>query len=506
MYICVVIKAANYNTFSSSELISLLGKKDEKIQDLLFHLENYKRIVFGKSSERFIPPVQNWDQPALFEVAAPEKPAAPEKKSVKGYDREKAVKDKEKHNGRNTFPANIERVEVVIEPEGDLSGYKFIGEEVSEKVDYIPGKIIIRRTIRRKYVKISKEEGKPEFLIGKTPSSPIEKGIPTAMLLAWIMVEKFCYHIPFHRTLQKFLHLGIDIRPSTVSGWMRQCCQLLLLLYDKLLEKVLAQDYLQVDETPIPVLDRNEEGGTHLGYLWAYYSPLTKMVFFQYQRGRHSAWPKETMKNFKGYMQTDGYVSYKNMHMHNTNIIPMNCMAHARRKFDEAKTVHLEVAEQALTLFGRLYDVERHARENNFTPQQRFNLRLEKSVTILNELETWMKEIVKNNTFNESSPIIKAIGYTLERWDNLKVYLQDGRLEIDSNLVENSIRPIALGKRNFLFAGSHEAAENIAMLYSFTSTCRMQGKDPLPWLANVLEKFPEAKGKDIESFLPDSSK
>src|ERR1019366_1253596 len=137
-----------------------------------------------------------------------------------------------------------------------------------------------------------------------------------------------------------------------------------------------------VDETPIPVMDRDQKGGIHLGWLWAYYSPLTKMVFFQYQKGRHSAWPKGTLRNFKGYMQTDGYIVYKNMHLHNKHIIPMNCMAHARRKFDEAKAYNLKVAEEGLTLFQKLYAVEKHARENNFTPEQRFNLRQEKSVGI----------------------------------------------------------------------------------------------------------------------------
>ena len=492
----------DYRGLSSSKLMGLLQQKDEKIEDLLFRLNNLERAMFGKSSERFPLRAPIINQSSLFEDEVPVEQPPLVKTSVKPYDREKAVKDKENHNGRNAFPKHIERVEVIIEPEGvDLSEYKCIGEEVSEKIDYVPGRIVIRRTVRKKYVKVS-ADGEPEFIIGEMPSSPIEKGIPTAMLLALIMVEKFVYHIPFHRTLQKFKHLGIEIKPSTVSGWMRQCCQLLVLLYDKLLEKVLAQDYLMVDETPIPVLDRDHKGGIHLGWLWAYYSPLTKMVFFQYQKGRHSAWPKGTLRNFKGYMQTDGYIVYKNMHLHNKHIIPMNCMAHARRKFDEAKAYNLKVAEEGLTLFQKLYAVEKHARENNFTPEHRFNLRQEKSVGILNELEAWMKETCKRPEFNDTSPIIKAIGYTLERWDNLKVYLKDGRLEIDNNLVENSIRPIALGKKNFLFAGSHVAAQNIAMLYSFTSTCRMQGKDPLPWLSSVLEKIPDAKGKDIERFLP----
>lgn len=496
-----MIETENYQRYSPLQLVSLLIEKDTKIQHLQFRLDNLERALYGKSSERFTATVQAPNQPALFESEADEKKSTAVKTTVKQYNREQALKDKENHNGRNAFPKHIERVEEIIEPEGDLSEYKCIGEEVTEKLDYVPGKILVRRIVRRKYVKVTRsQEDKAEIIIGKLPSSPIEKGIPTAMLLAWLMVEKFVYHIPFHRQIQKFLHLGISIKPSTVSGWMRQCCMLLLLLYDKLLEKVLAQDYLMVDETPLPVLDRDKEGGTHLGYLWAYYSPLTKMVFFQYQAGRHSVWPRETLKNFKGHMQTDGYVAYKNMHLHNTNIIPMNCMAHARRKFEEAKSHHLEVAEQALSYFQQLYAVERDARENNFTSDQRFNLRLEKSVPILDEMEAWMRDAC--NRFNEKSPTNTALGYTLERWKNLKVYLQDGRLEIDNNLVENAIRPVALGKRNFMFAGSHEAAKNMAMLYSFAGTCRMQGKDSLPWLADVLEKLPEAKATDIESFLP----
>jgi transposase len=499
-YLCFVKQSANYNDLSTSELISLLEERDEKLQHLQFQLDKLNKAFFGKSSEGFKRTSQAPGQTELFDVEPAKQLTAPEKETIKQYDREKAVKDKKNHNGRNPFPENLETVEEIIEPEGDLTGYKYVRDEITKQLDYIPGKIVVKITRRRVYVKISSEEGKSEFKIGKKPSSPIEKGIATAMLLAWILAEKFVYHIPFHRTIQKFKHLGVDLKASTASGWMKQCCLLLLLLYDKLMAQVLAQDYLMIDETPIKVLDPTEPGGTHLGCLWAYYSPLTKRVFFQYQRGRAAEWPKENLKNFKGHMQTDGWTSYKNLHLYNRNIIPMNCMAHARRKFDEALIHHKVFAEQALVIFQKLYAVEAHARENNFTHEQRFNLRLEKSVAILNELETWMKETVKS--LNEKSPIAKAIGYTQQRWDNLKVYLQDGRLEIDNNLVENSIRPVALGKHNFLFAGSHEAAQNIAMLYSFMSTCRMQGKDPLPWLANVLGKLPEAKGKDIESFLP----
>ena len=502
-----MIEDNRFQNYSTEQFISLLEqkdklleKKDDKIADLQFRLDNLERALFGKSSERHLPVAQIPNQSSLFELEPVAKNSQSAKTSVKEYSREKALKDKENHNGRNAFPKHIERVEEIIEPEGDLSEYKHIGDEVTEKLHYIPGKIIVKSFVRRKYIKINNEQDKTEIIIGKLPSSPIEKGIPTAMLLAWLLAEKFVYHIPFHRTLQKFSHQGISIKASTVSGWMRQCCQLLLLLYDKLLEKVLSQDYLMVDETPLLVMDKDKASGTHLGYLWAYYAPLTKMVFFKYQPGRHAAWPRETLKNFKGYIQTDGYVVYKDLHLHNRNITPMNCMAHARRKFDEAKNHNKETAEQGLNYFHQLYEVERHARENNFTYEERFNLRLERSVPILTEMEGWMKNNCER--FNKKSPTNTALAYTLERWANLKVYLQDGRLEIDNNLVENSIRPCALGKKNFLFAGSHEAAQNIAMMYSFTGTCRMQGKDPLAWLASTLEKLPDASGKDIESFLP----
>jgi transposase len=495
-----VIEDSKFKNYSTQQFIRLLEEKDEKIADLQFRLNNLERALFGKSSERHLPVAQIPNQPSLFELEAAIQNSEPVKTTVNQHNREKALADKENHNGRNAFPKHIERVEEIIEPEGDLSAYKYIGDEVTEKLDYVPGKIIVKRIVRKKYVKINNQEDRTEIIIGKLPSSPIEKGIPTAMLLAWLIAEKFVYHIPFHRTLQKFSHQGISIKPSTVSGWMRQCSRLLLLLYDKLLEKVLAQDYLMVDETPLLVMDKDKEGGTHLGYLWAYYAPLTKMVFFQYQPGRHAAWPKETLNSFKGYMQTDGYVVYKDLHLHNRNIIPMNCMAHARRKFDEAKMHNRETSEQGLNYFHQLYEVERYARENNFTFEQRYNLRLERSVPILSDMETWIKNNCKR--FNKKSPTYTALAYTLERWANLKVYLQDGRLEIDNNLVENSIRPCALGKNNFMFAGSHDAAQSIAMMYSFTGTCRMQSKDPLTWLALTLEKLPDAKGKDIENFLP----
>ena len=264
-------------------------------------------------------------------------------------------------------------------------------------------------------------------------------------------------------------------------------------------KEVLSADYLQVDETPIKVLDKNKKGTTHRGFHWVYRSPQKRMVLFDYREGRGHEGPQECLKDFKGYLQTDGYAVYEYFGK-KSEVQLLNCMAHARRKFDEAKSNDLIRAEHVLTEIQKLYAVERHAKEQGLSIQQIVGLRQVQSVPVLLALEEWMMENYK--AILPQSTIGQAMHYSLQRWDKLMRYTTDGRLEIDNNLVENAIRPVAIGRKNYLFAGSHNGARRAAMLYSFLGTCKINNVNPFEWLQDILCKIPTHHVNKLQELLP----
>jgi hypothetical protein len=291
----------------------------------------------------------------------------------------------------------------------------------------------------------------------------------------------------------------LNIAESTVGGWFNAGCDLLFPLYESLKAKVLSCDYLMADETPIPVQTKDKPGATHKGYHWVYYDPSHKLVLFDYQKTRAREGPDELLKNFSGYLQTDGYTAYNHLENHST-ITLLACMAHARRKFEHAKDNDPELAEQALKMFRGLYDIERIAREGSLTEQAIIELRQKESLPILDQLEAWLKEQVICTL--PKSAIGGAIAYTLTLWPRLVRYIDDGRFYIDNNLIENSIRPVALGRKNYMFAGSHEAAQQAAVIYSLVGTCKINNIEPFSYLTKTLSLIPDHPANKLFTLLP----
>lgn len=481
-----------YKNYSSEQFITILSEQKNTITKLEERIAWFERQVFGRKSEKQTEIIAN--QATLIPLdEIPSEEASSEKIKVE-YERNKK-KSNENHPGRHKIPAHIERITIEIHPEGDLSGKECIGKQEREVLERIPGKFIVK-----KYVKfIYKDKETEKISEGKMPSLPIEKGIPGPGLLAFILVNKFVYHLPLHRQLEIFKNEArMIIKGSTISGWVGQCCQLLLLLYDKLLEKVLAQSYLMVDETPIKVLMKKGDKKIILGYFWVYYSPLTKTVFFDYRSGRGAQHPSYRLKNFKGHIQTDGFIAYKNIP--NDEITFLNCMAHARRKFVDAKTNHAGLAEYFIKQAEKLYRIEKRAKAWGLSFDERYIFRKKRSEPVLNEMKLWLDE--KKAEVPPSLKISEAINYTLNHWTGLLKYLEDGKLEIDNNPVERAIRPVAIGRKNFMFAGSEEAAKHLAMMYSFFGTCKAQGIEPFEWMKSTLEQMPDYNPKLIEELLP----
>jgi transposase len=471
-------------------LLNIIQQKDLQIQKLQNQLDKLIRIVYGKKSEQYAPTIPGQISLPL-DIAAIEKPEA--KKETITYEREKSS-GKSNHKGRLPLPDHLQRVDIDIEPKEDVTGLVKIGEEITEQLECEPGKLYVKRYHRSKYAR-PQGEG---VLIGELPSFIIPRGIAGAGLLAQIIIQKYVDHLPLYRQIEQMKRMGMVIPSSTMSDWVGMCIKELTPLYEALKTKILSANYLMADETPIKVLHRDKNGNIHLGYYWVYRDPQSGLVFFDYRPGRGREGPTDILKNFEGFLQADGYKVYEKFDT--KKITLFHCMAHARRKFDEALNNDRDRAEHVLLQMQKLYDVERTCRELNYSHEQRYELRQEKSLPVLENLHQWLKDNM--NTGTPKSTIRTAISYSLQRWEKLMIYASNGMLEIDNNLVENSIRPVALGKKNYLFAGSHESAQRAAMIYSLLGTCKIKGVEPFQWLKNVFEVLPDWKANRLQELLP----
>jgi transposase len=463
----------------------------EKISAMEVQLGQLYKLIQGFKSERFIPEILE-QQLSLFSEDSDKTGQVATPKETITYTREK-----QKHPGRSSLPEHLPVREVILEPEEDVSALKKIGQEVSETLEYTPASLVKRRTIRPKYAR-KDQQG---VVIAPIPPRPIEKSIAEACLLAYILVSKYIDHLPFYRQIQRFKReFGWEPASSTLSDWMASCCQLLEPLYNTLKQKILEDGYIQADESPIKVLDNDKKGSTHQGYQWVYHDPLQKLVLFNYRKGRGQHGPKELLDGYKGYVQCDGYSVYDKIGV-DPDITMAGCLVHARRKFVDARDQDKARAEKALVLFSEIYREERAIKEAAAgDAEMRKELRLQKVLPLLQQIKTWIQE--EQFKVLPKSAMGKAMTYFINQYPKFEVIFEDGRIELDNNLIENAIRPLALGRKNFLFAGSHKAAQNAAMLYSFFGSCKMQGVNPQEWLEDTLKKIPDHSIQKLEELLP----
>lgn len=470
-----------------------------KYDRVVHELEQLKKMIFGSRHERFIPSNNNPSQLALAIQA--EEVAQCNITSVKKieYTKVKTEVIKTEHPGRHKLPEHLQRKEIIIAPQENTEGLKKIGEEVTEELDYEPGKLFVNKYVRPKYAK----PGNEGVIIAPMIERPLPKAIAGAGLLTQIIIDKYADHLPLYRQMERFKREGINIPYSTITDWVSGTVNLISALYDALKKKILQSDYLHADETPLKVLDKDKKGETHRGYFWVYHNSIEELVLFDYQPGRGREGPQKMLSDFKGHIQVDGYSAY-DFFKEEKNITVLHCMAHARRKFYDALTNDKTRAEYALEQFGLLYEIERKAKQQSFTAEQLLKCRQTESIPVLKNLGEWMQsEYVK---VLPQSPIGKALGYSIKRWNELMIYATDGKLNIDNNPVENSIRPVAIGRKNYLFAGSHEAAQRSAMLYSLLGTCKLHSINPFIWLRNVLQRIATHPVNKIEELLPQNWK
>jgi transposase len=464
---------------------------ENQVAQLTFQLEQIKRLMYGAKSERYIP--SDPGQSTLFEVPASASP------SVQAISYTRSAPQAKQHPVREAIAAHLPRVERVVEPADLPAGAKKIGEEITETLEYVPATIHVDKLVRPKYAINDTEAERTVVYIAPMPSMPFPKSNLGAGLAAHICVAKFCDHIPLYRQRAQLKRAGLEVSDSNIGDWFKSAATLLEPLGDALRKEVLTQDYLQVDESPIPVQRDHQEGSWRTGYHWVYHAPLVKAVLFDYRPGRSAAFPIEVLKDFQGAMQTDGYGGYEQL-AQREGITALACMAHARRKFEQALTNDKVRAEHVLTLIGELYTIERHCREQGMDPAQCKEHRQSRAAPLLDELEKWLKD--QMILVAPKSPIGNAIAYTLSLWARLCAYTLDGRYLIDNNRIENTIRPLAIGRKNYLFAGSDRGARHAALMYSLLGTCKLHSVEPFAYLRDVISRISDYRTSMLPELLP----
>lgn len=412
---------------------------------------------------------------------------------------EEVAKKKHPHH---EFPEGLPEEIIELYPADIPAGAVLVRHEDTKQLACTDMKF--RVMIYRRYIYIAPTAGEVKFkqLIAPLPAHPIAKCMADISILVKLVIDKFIYHLPTWRQQQRFKQFGIELKYNTLSNWINRIADVLGPLYTVLLRELTVSGYLMMDETTYRVLDNEKVKGkkSHIGYLWACSNPIQKILAFSYQKGRGKKEVAHILKGYKGYLQTDGYAGYTK-YGSQPGVIHLQCLAHARRYFSESRNHDLKRSDYALEhFFAPLYQVERQAKAAGLTYDQITEKRQLESVPVLDRFYLWLQDQLPKTI--PGTPICKAIGYTLNRFKELRIYVTDGMLEIDNNFTERQIRTVTLGRKNFMFAGSHRAGERAAIIYSLLGTCKLQGIDPATWLDDVLRRLPEHPDNNLVALLP----
>jgi len=475
-----------------------LNEANALAEKLKFELARYRRWRFGKKSEAL-----SADQIALWEAELDADIEAIEQRLENLQQKLGAETPAPKRTPkRQALPATLPRLEEILEPESTTccgATMTRIGEDVAETLEMIPSRFWVRRRIRGKWACRCCER----IAMAPVQSAPIDKAIAGASVLANVVVSKFVDHLPLHRQEAIYTRMGVAIPRSTMAGWLGRIGVSVQPLVELLAEHVIATGALQADETSMPVLDPGS-GKTATGYLWAYRtlpSDCVQAVVFDFAASRSRVHPNQMLAGFAGTLQVDGYAGYNEI-LRKKTVTEAGCWAHARRKFvDVFEATKSPVAREAIRRIADLYKIEHEIDDlGEVTTLERGRWRQSRAGPLLEELHAWLVAIHAKSPPRGS--LAKAIQYTLNRWAALTQFVQDGRLPLDTNAVENAIRPIALGRRNWLFAGSEAGGVRAAQIYSLLGSARLAGLAPLDYITDVLQRMPTARMRDLEAMLP----
>lgn len=474
-------------------LVSLEKKYELVIKKQQHRIDQLLRQLYGKKSEKLPAQPSLFDQ-SLFADGEIET-ITPEQKETIISEHKRKERKKDLTGLRYDLPEHLRREEQVIEPTEVPEGAVKIGEEVSEKLAITKSELYVKRIVRPKYALADKSA----VVIADFPEGPIYRCMADASLLIYLLIGKFVDHLPLYRMKEQFARQGVKMSDSTMGDWVSEVAKLLEILYKELEKEVLSSSYLGADETFVRVLDPKLIGKSHQGHLWVYLSHDKNLVLFDYDATRKKEVVGNKLSCYKGYLQTDGYGGYTQFSAQE-NIIHLECMAHARRKFEDALKSDQKVAMKALTLMQRLYRLEHWMRVLDIKSDGKKILREKMAVPLLQGMFDWMEEEIVKHT--PKSTMYDALQYAIKRKNALMEYTKNGILHIDNNLVENKIRPTVIGKKNYLFMGSHEAAQRSAMIYSFMISCKANNINPEEWLQDVLQRINETKKSALNQLLP----
>jgi transposase len=404
------------------------------------------------------------------------------------------------------LPENLPVVEEVLDPEPVKAApeqWRCIGQEVSEQLDYEPARFLRRRTIRRKYVHREDPDRAP--VIAPLPERLLDRSLPAPGLLAHILVSKYCDHLPLYRQEQIYERRhGVHLPRQSLARWVGLAADWLKPIYEQIRTGVMGGGYVQVDETPIRYLAPGH-GRTKQGYLWTGSRPQGD-AFYRWETSRATACLDSLIPTtFAGTIQSDGYSAYRAFANQRGQAITLaGCWAHVRRKFYEARESSPRTTGWLLRQIQHLYRVEAVLREQRASPKQRAVIRAQQSRPVVMRLERALIRLKSTGRYLPQSLLGTAIDYALGQWPTLPVYLHDGRVEIDNNLVENAIRPTAIGKKNWLFIGAAQAGERSAIIYTVIESCRRRGLDPYGYLRDVLTRLPQMTNRQIPDVTPEA--
>jgi len=476
-------------------VLTLLGQ----IDDLNGQLYYLKRQLFGKKSEKLNP-----NQRLLFEQLYEETKAKIEQQQEKSETKKSPRKRKRSnHKGRNPLPEDLDRKIIEIEPsEEDKvcdhcgNDKSRIGEEVTEKLEYKPASFYVSRYVRHKY---ACKECRNNVSIGQLPPMIIDKGIPSESVMAHVITSKFADHLPFNRQVGIFRRHGVYVTVSNFCDWTGIGSDMLVPVVKRMRELIRRSPIINTDDTKIPIKSKKRKGSTYNGYLWVYLDNKGNVVFdFTPTRSREG--PINFIgKDYSGYVQADAYSGYDEL-FRISDAIEVGCNSHARRKFEYALDSDPVRASRMLVLWGRLYEIEKRAREEKYSDEQLLSARQTEALPIFAEIWSALNEY--KDQVLPKSPMGKAITYTFNQWDALVRYTSDPMLSIDNNISERMLRMAVLGRKNYLFAGSEAGAERAAIFYSLVASCKLNGHDPFAYFNDVLKKVTTWPASRIDELLP----
>jgi transposase len=472
------------------ELLATVHSQQRRIDHLEHQLDQLLKRVYGPRADKVNPA-----QGTLFDEP-PAEPTVPLPDPM--VDTSSAARPQ--GHGRKLLPKNLRRETVVVDiPEAEkraLGGdWVKIGEEISEKLDYTPSSLFVRRIVRPKYV-VRFETRPDELKIAELPPEALPKSKAAPGLVADVVVSKLVDHLPLYRQEQRYARQGIELSRSTLCGWLAEAAEVLTPLYALLKARVLAARVVHTDDTPIPVQDRNREH-CRTGRIWAYVS--TGGVVHHATEDRCRDGPLEFLNGFRGFLQCDAYSGYDELfRAAHGAVVEVACWAHARRKFVEAEKTSPQLAHDAVARIRQLYAVEHEAKD--LDAPARAALRQQKAKPQLDALKLWLDR--EQAQAVPKTPIAEAIHYTLNQWAALNVFVHDGDLAIDNNAAERAIKPFAIGRKNWLFFGSDHGGQAIATLASFTATCQLLKLNPWTWLRDTLTRLPATPAEQLATLLP----